>query len=117
MEGQVKTASWISVLFSIWLIISPFVLAFSGLSALAMWDAIIVGVIVLILSGIRALNPTSSSALSWVSALLGVWMIISPFVLGTSHLTAVMWDDIVVGVAFVIFNAWAALATNRTATA
>lgn len=71
----------------------------------------------LILSGIRALNPGTSPALSWISALLGIWMIISPFVLATSQFTAVMWDFIVVGVAFVVFDAWAALATHRTATA
>ncbi len=109
MENQVKVASGISFLFGIWLIISPFVLGFSTLSMVAMWDAVIVGIIVAILSAVRFFNPMSSPALSWINALLGLWMIISPFVLAVSGMSGVLWDFIVVGVAFVIFDVWAAM--------
>lgn len=115
MDQQAKVPSGLNILFSLWLIISPFVLAYSGLSMLAMWDAIIVGVIVLILAAIRMANPESSPWLSWINALLGIWLIISPFALGTSHIMAAMWDDVIVGIAFLVFGAWSALATHRPA--
>ncbi len=110
MNNQIKIASGISVLFALWLIISPFVLGMTTASVVAMWDAIIVGIIVLVLSAIRYSNSTTSPALSWISALLGLWMIISPFVLGTSAMMSVLWDFILVGVAFVVFDVWAAVA-------
>ncbi len=109
MESQVKVASGISFLFGIWLIISPFVLGFSTLSMVAMWDAVIVGIIVAILSAIRFFNPMSSPALSWIDALLGLWMIVSPFILAVSGVAGVTVDFVIVGIAFVVFNVWAAL--------
>ncbi len=107
-SNQVKVASGISFLFGLWLIISPFLLGFST-SATAMWDAIIVGVIVAILSAIRFFTPASGTGLSWINAVLGLWMIISPFVLALSGVMGVMWDFIIVGIAFIIFNVWAAV--------
>ncbi len=115
MYQQVKVASGLNILLSIWLIVSPFLLGFSAGSALALWDAIVVGVVVLILSWIRMANPESATWISWVSALLGLWLIVSPFVLGTSFIMAVMWDDIIVGIGMVIFGAWAALAAPAAA--
>ncbi len=109
MENQVKVASGISFLFGLWLIISPFLLGFSTLSMTAMWDAVIIGIIVAILSAIRFFNPMSSSALSWINALLGLWMIVSPFILALSGTMGVMWDFIIVGIAFIVFNVWAAV--------
>ena len=46
--------SWIIALLGVWLIISPFVLGFSG-DVTAMWNTVIVGIITLILGGYRAL--------------------------------------------------------------
>ncbi len=116
MNQQSRIPSGLNILFSLWLIISPFLLAYSGLSTLAMWDAIIVGVIVLILAAIREANPMNASFLSWINALLGLWLLISPFILGTSHFTAVLWDDVIVGIAFIVFGVWSALVTPAAAT-
>ncbi len=57
VDSRVKVASGISFLFGLWLIISPFLLGFSTLSRAAMWDAVIVGISVAILSAIRFFNP------------------------------------------------------------
>jgi uncharacterized membrane protein YtjA (UPF0391 family) len=112
-----RIASGLNILASIWLIASPFLLGYSGLSATAMWDAIIVGVVVLILAWIREANPRGAVWPSWVNVVLGLWMIIAPFVLGTAAVSgAIMWNDIIVGVLFVIFGAWSALAANTAAT-
>lgn len=111
-----KIPSGLNILLSIWLIASPFLLGYLGMSALAMWDAIIVGVIVLILAWIRFANPASATWLSWVNAVLGLWLIVAPFVLGTSNIAGAMWNDIVVGIGFVVFGVWSALATQSATT-
>jgi hypothetical protein len=37
--------------------------------------------------------------ISWINILLGIWVIISPFVLGFSQLPRVMWNNIATGIA------------------
>jgi hypothetical protein len=36
---------------------------------------------------------------NWLNVVLGIWVIISPFVLGFANLRAVMWNDVAVGIA------------------
>ncbi len=109
-----KGLSWIIALAGVWEIISPFILGFST-AMTGLWDNIIVGVILIILGVWAALSSNLNTArvLNWISAVVGVWMIISPFVLGTSAMAAVMWDEIVVGIIVLILGVWAALSTPR----
>jgi len=44
---------------------------------------------------------------------LGVWLIIAPFLLGYSALAAALWNDIIVGIVVVVLAGWAALAMGR----
>ncbi len=114
MNQDVKVLSWITVVLGVWLIIAPFILTFP--SMVAMWNSIIVGVIVLILSWIRAANPASSPGLSWINAILGLWLIVAPFVLRMVSSTSARWNDIVLGIAVIVFSVWAALATRMRTT-
>ena len=114
---QARIPSALNILFSLWLIASPWLLGFYTRSLTALWDAIIVGVIVLVLSWIRENNPASSPWMSWVNAVLGIWMIISPFLLGIAAVPGVMVNFILVGIAFLVFGIWSALATQRMRTA
>ena len=50
--------SWINFILGLWLIIAPFVLQFSN-NQVATWNSVIVGIIVAVLSIIRALSHTS----------------------------------------------------------
>ncbi len=111
MNQQVRTASGLNILFGLWLIISPFVLSFAG--STGMWDAVIVGVIGVVLAWIRYASPDRAPILSWINALLGIWLIISPFLFGMAGVTALLWDYIIVGIAFVVFGAWSALSTPK----
>ena len=54
--------SWINFILGLWLISALFVLRFSSNQA-ATWDSVIVGVIVAVLSIIRALSHTSVESL------------------------------------------------------
>lgn len=44
------------------------------------------------------------SYIPWFNFTLGLWLIISPFLLGYSHLRAAMWNEIIVGVLILIFS-------------
>jgi hypothetical protein len=88
-------ASWINVLLGIWVIISPFILQFARLPAV-MWNNVVIGVVVALLALIRSSLPRQSGW-SLANVILGIWMIISPFVLGVMT-TTVLWNNIVLGI-------------------
>src|SRR2546423_6495501 len=92
-----RTASVLNVIAGLWLLISPFVLGFSALQA-ATWDTAVVGVVVLLLAWTRAANPDRYIGLSWVNLLLGIWLIISPFVLAYSTSPHATWNDVILGI-------------------
>ena len=77
--GRAGGAIWLNILLGIWVLISPIVLAF-GPSSAAVWNNIATGAAVIILALIHTSMPRQSGW-SWVNLLLGIWLIISPFVL------------------------------------
>ncbi len=109
METQVKTASMLSVLFAIWLFVSPYVMGFAGVSIAAMWVVIIASIAVFALSLLRFIDPGVGSVVSWINAVIGLALIAFPFVWSLVGTPAILWDFVIVGIAFIVFNAWAAL--------
>jgi hypothetical protein len=105
-----KTFSWVNFILGLWLIVAPFVLLYRGISA-ALWDNIIVGIIIAVLAGWRALGKESvrMTVTSWVVALLGLWTIIAPFVLHYAGNASAMWNGVVVGIAVAILATYRAL--------
>jgi hypothetical protein len=69
-EQQVTTASGLNIIAGLWLIISPFVLGYSSLTA-ATWGSIIVGIIIAAIAAVRAFCPGEMVWLSWVNVVLG----------------------------------------------
>ncbi len=45
-----------------------------------------------------------SLGIGWIDALIGVWLVLSPFVLGFSHNTAGTANNICVGIALILFT-------------
>ncbi len=114
MDRQLRVPNGLIVLLSLWLIASPFLLSFAG--SAGMWIAVVIGVIALVLGWLRYNNAEMPAILSWIVAVLGVLLIIAPFVLGMAGVTTLLWDYIVVGVGFIIFGVWSALAVRTPAT-
>jgi hypothetical protein len=84
--------SWVNILLGIWVIVSPFVLAIH--SSRAVWNNVVTGVLVGILALIRW--SVRQPGLSWLNLLLGIWLVISPFVLFLSG--AAMWNNVILGI-------------------
>ncbi len=108
-----KTLSWIVAVGGVWEVLAPFLLGYSG-TRNALWDAIVVGVLLIILGAWAALAsaPATVKALNWVNVVLGVWLIIAPFVLAYTGVMAAMWNDIIVGIIIAVLAAWAALSVK-----
>ncbi len=107
--------SVLNILAGLWLIIAPFVLGYYNFyrDQVATWDSIIVGCVVLVLAAIRVAAPLRNVGLSWVNFLLGIWMIISPFVLRLQDAPVVVRNDVVLGIIVAVLAIWSALATPR----
>jgi hypothetical protein len=104
------SASWLNILLGIWVIVSPFALAF-GLFPRAMWNNVATGAAIVILGIIRTGAPRQPGW-SWSNAILGIWLIISPFVLAFAMPVA-FWNNIILGIIIGIV-ALANATTTRT---
>jgi hypothetical protein len=110
--NQAKTASGINILAGLWLIIAPFLLGYSDLIE-PTWNDILVGVAVVIVAGVKMSKPLSAAGISWVNVILGVWLIVAPFVLAYEAQNA-RWNDVVLGCIIAIFGIWSAVAAHGT---
>lgn len=43
------------------------------------------------------------TTLPWINGLLGLWLIVAPFVLRYSNVRAAMWNEVIVGILVAIF--------------
>jgi hypothetical protein len=115
--GIAQIFSGINVLAGFWLIIAPWFLGYSGVPT-ALWNDVVVGAAVLILAGLRAIVPGRFVAVSRANIVLGLWLIVSPFVLqygrGLVLENVATWNDIVLGV-IVMASAWLSAETTRRA--
>lgn len=113
-DNQVKVASGLNFLAGIWLVISAWVYG-TIYSSGSSWNSIIVGIAIAVFAAIRFFSPRSAVGLSWINALLGIWMIISPWVYGYAAANpARMWNSVIFGIIAMILGVWSAAATRTT---
>jgi len=91
---DIRSVAGINFILGIWLIISPWI--FSYTSSGAKWNQFGFGIGVAVLAIIRYALPRTSWA-SWVNGLIGIWMIIAPFILSYNRAVA-YWNEIIVGI-------------------
>jgi hypothetical protein len=103
----------LNVIAGIWLIISPGVLSFSTMRV-PMWNTLLVGIAVLILAAIR-LGTVGTVGLSWINCLVGIWLLISTFVLSFTLASTAMGNAVILGVLVALFALWSTLVSVPTA--
>ena len=129
IRETVQWTSGVNIVAGLWLIIAPFVLGYDEIRA-ALWNDVVIGIIVAAFAVARVARPLMNPSLSWINAVLGLWLIVAPFVLGYGRVVEVealaaegavgagqiaMWNDIIVGVIILVLGAWSALsARGRT---
>ena len=92
---------WINLILGVALIASPWVLGFTA--GPVMWNAVIGGAAI----GVIAIVALAAFAQweEWVNLALGIWILISPFVLGFSAEVVAMWTFVLVGLAVALLAA------------
>ncbi len=104
MIKMTRWQDWAELVLGIWLAASPWVLQFADMELVA-WNAWLTGAAVIILSLIELYLPKFWEEL--VSVLLGLWLVVSPFVLKFRADETVSWNAILVGLLIVAFAVWA----------
>jgi len=111
--GQVRFASGINIIAGIWTIISPWVYGFyNGVGNV--WNSVIVGIIIAIFAAIRFFGTAGTVWLSWINALLGIWLILSPWIYGFTDNTGRKWNSVIVGIVVLVLSIWSAVATSSS---
>lgn len=110
-----QTHRWltgVSALFGAWVFVSAFVY---GMTGAHYWNNLVVGAAIFLLAGYGVLQSASEGAVVWASglaALLGLWMIVTPFVYGVA--SAMMWSGIVSGIVVAVLSGYSAYDLNRS---
>jgi SPW repeat len=102
------TTAWqdvVNLILGAWLLVSPWVLRYADQPTPA-WNAHIVGIIIIVLAAaaIWAFQKWEE----WINALLGLWLIVSPWLLGFSAMREPLWNQIIVGIIVGALALWCA---------
>lgn len=106
---NIKTVNWLIVLAGLWLIVAPFFLGFSG-TMLSM-NNVITGVVLAMVSLVAIGLPEDSKWMNWISALLGVWIFITPFFMASIGIAG-MWNNLIIGVITVALGIWGTMSMS-----
>jgi hypothetical protein len=106
---QVKLASGLDTLAGIWLLISAFLMPINGVVA---WDLAIIGLIVAVLAAVRAFGDYKPSWPSWVNAVLGLWVLVNPWIMARTMSEGTMWNCVITGLIIIVLAVWSALASD-----
>lgn len=117
-----KGVSALIALAGVWLVIEAFWLDVLLLGNF--WNDVIVGIALVALGGYnyyrRANEELGSAAAAGLAAVLGLWLIISPFVydveVGAAELTTELgfWNDVIVGFVVLVLGAYSAYEASTT---
>jgi hypothetical protein len=92
---------WMDMLLGIWLIISPFLLAYEGgYGGVSAWNSYVVGAVLVVATFSAIKKPMIWQ--EWVGLLLGLWLIFSPFILGFRAESAAAWNQGAIGLIIAI---------------
>lgn len=103
MESK-RPQDWVNLVLAVCLFISPWVVGFAG-EMMAAWNAWIVAVLLAIVA-VVALSAFAEWE-EWLSLVLGLWLIVAPWVLGFAGSLNALWAHLVLGVLTAAVSAWA----------
>ncbi len=94
---------WTNLVLGLWLSASPWVFQFTTASA-AVWNALISGCIIALLAA-AALYQVKKWE-EWTNAVIGIWLVVSPWVLGFSNDPVTTWNAVIVGLLVLCVAGW-----------
>ncbi len=93
----------VSVLVGVWLVISPWVLGYFGITA-AMLTSVVLGVIIAVDAGAALLKFHEWE--EWVSMVMSVLLIMSPWLFDYAPMVAAAWNHVIVGLLVFALSGW-----------
>jgi len=101
MNQQQRWQDWIMALVGLWLLASPWLLPIFHLETApqgnAMWNAVIAGLVVMIIGIVALLRQDAWE--EWVDLAAGLWLFLSPWALGFSDHRGATWNAWLCGMA------------------
>jgi hypothetical protein len=96
-----RVLSGIVAVLGIWQISAPFILNFA-VEQMVMWNTVLCGFLLVLfaglsLYGIGRWERTSVSSFNFLAAVVGLWLLVSPFALGYQANTTAFWNAIIIG--------------------
>ena len=98
-----RLPDWLNLILAVCLFFSPWVLGYTG-ERVSAWDAWICAVVIGVVSIAALVNFAEWE--EWVSVAVGVWLVISPWVLGFTNLATATWAMVVIGILVAAIAAW-----------
>jgi hypothetical protein len=119
MEGMIMDSKnslkrwqdWGNLLIGAWLFVSPWVMAYPSNTLNATWNAYVLGAAIVIFAACAVYMPRVWE--EGLNTVLGIWMIISPWVLEFSSSRVVTINAIIVGLLVTTFAVWAMTRDQR----
>ena len=94
----------VNIVLGAWLAVSPWALGYSDTHTLATWNAVIAGLVIVVVEVIDLDAPGAWE--EWTSLILGLWVIVAPFVLGLGSHQAGIVSTVTIGILVALFAAW-----------
>ncbi|HZI69477.1 MAG TPA: SPW repeat protein, partial [Hanamia sp.] len=101
MKTTTRWQDWLILIGGIWLFISPWLFAFGHTNY--SWDSFLMGALLIIFSLMALGNKRIWE--EWITLIIGVWIFISPWVLGFANAPD-SWNFYIVGAAVFILSIW-----------
>lgn len=111
-RAEVPAINFMLMLAGLWLIATAFAFGYPPQSA-PQENAFFVGLTVLVIAFVCAISVAASRWLSWVNVILGVWMVMAPFVLGYTGIRIALLNDMIVGVIITGLALWSVVESHR----
>ena len=104
MLKSLKWEDWLGVALGVWLLLSPWMFGYAEQSAAAM-NALFLGTTLVVL---ELLNLGLHDDIEeWWDIAAGVWLVVSPFMLGFAQVGAAVINAVGIGLLTIVFAAWA----------
>ena len=97
-SGPAVITDGLVLLAGLWLAISPWVIHFNTTAPDVALSNLILGIAVAVVALGLTLMPPAHGALSWATAAIGAWVVISQWVIQQSSSTAgIVWNNVITG--------------------
>ena len=99
---KTRWQDWVNLIVGIWLFISPWIFNYSG--AGHAWNSFLFGGAIAIFS-LWALVDRKIWE-EWINLVIGIWIFISPWILGFASSRTLLWNMLIVGAIVSVLSVW-----------